>query len=69
LAQDATRFTQFYVPCVNTWGPATHLPVNTPHNRVAAFKGVQVNRSDFSVTMPHKFDKCLNADPVRDYGD
>jgi len=44
---------------VNVWGHATHFPVNTPAGLVAEFKDVTVNRKDFSATMQHKFDECL----------
>jgi N-acetylgalactosamine-6-sulfatase len=44
---------------VNVWGHATHFPVNTPAGLVAEFKDVAVDREDFSATMQHKFDECL----------
>lgn len=44
---------------VNIWGHATHFPVNTSEGLVAEFKEVQVDRNDFSPTMQHKFDECL----------
>lgn len=44
---------------VNVWGHATHFPVNTPENLVAEFKDVKTDRQDFSPTMQHKFDECL----------
>lgn len=44
---------------VNVWGHATHFPVNTPDHLAAEFHGLKVNRSDFSETMQHKFDDCL----------
>lgn len=44
---------------VNVWGHATHFPVNTAPELVAEFKDVTVNRDDFSPTMQHKFDECL----------
>ena len=48
--------TPFYV---NIWGHATHFPVNTADNLVEHFKDVKVYRNDFSETMQHKFDECL----------
>ncbi|MEX0819194.1 MAG: sulfatase-like hydrolase/transferase [Pirellulaceae bacterium] len=44
---------------VNVWGHATHFPVNTADRLVAKFKDVTVDRKDFSPTMQHKFDECL----------
>jgi N-acetylgalactosamine-6-sulfatase len=44
---------------VNVWGHATHFPVNTPDSLVAEFSNVKVDRDDFSPTMQHKFDECL----------
>lgn len=44
---------------VNVWGHATHFPVNPAPGLVAEFKNVTVNRKDFSPTMQHKFDECL----------
>ncbi|MHC4880371.1 MAG: sulfatase family protein [Planctomycetota bacterium] len=44
---------------VNVWGHATHFPVNTPDGLVAEFKDVKVDREDFSPTMQHKFDECV----------
>lgn len=44
---------------VNIWGHATHFPVNTPQGLVDEFKDVVVDRDDFSPTMQHKFDECL----------
>ncbi|KAA5542796.1 sulfatase-like hydrolase/transferase [Roseiconus nitratireducens] len=44
---------------VNVWGHATHFPVNTADNLVAEFKNVKVDRADFSPTMQHKFDECV----------
>ena len=44
---------------VNVWGHATHFPVNTPPGLVAEFKDATVARKDFSPTMQHKFDECL----------
>ncbi|WP_037248717.1 sulfatase family protein [Rhodopirellula baltica] len=44
---------------VNIWGHATHFPVNTPQSLAAKFNEVKVNRGDFSPTMQHKFDECL----------
>jgi len=46
---------------VNVWGHATHFPVNTPDHLVEAFKDVTVNRKDFSPSMQHKFDECLQV--------
>lgn len=47
---------------VNVWGHATHFPVNTAPRLVDQFKQVTVNRKDFSATMQHKFDECLQID-------
>lgn len=44
---------------VNVWGHATHFPVNTPTALADRFNDVTVNRKDFSPTMQHKFDECL----------
>ncbi|WP_339743071.1 sulfatase-like hydrolase/transferase [uncultured Rubinisphaera sp.] len=44
---------------VNVWGHATHFPVNPPPELVEQFKNIMVNRDDFSPTMQHKFDECL----------
>lgn len=45
---------------VNVWGHATHFPVNTAQGLVAEFNDISVDRKDFSSTMQHKFDECLN---------
>ena len=57
---------------VNVWGHATHFPVNTPAGLAGQFREVIVNRSDFSATMQHKFDECLQIggnlnDSMRQY--
>ena len=57
---------------VNVWGHATHFPVNVPPPLADAFKDVRVDRSDFSPTMQHKFDECLQIggnldDSMRQY--
>jgi N-acetylgalactosamine-6-sulfatase len=57
---------------VNIWGHATHFPVNTPRRLADEFKGLTVNRKDFSDTMQHKFDECLEIggnldDSMRQY--
>lgn len=44
---------------VNVWGHATHFPVNPAENLAAKFKDVHVSRDDFSSTMQHKFDECV----------
>ncbi|WP_235952341.1 sulfatase family protein [Crateriforma spongiae] len=44
---------------VNIWGHATHFPVNTADGLVAKFNDVNVDRNDFSPTMQHKFDECV----------
>jgi len=44
---------------VNIWGHITHYPVDTHPELVKKFKDVVVNREDFSKTMQHKFDECL----------
>lgn len=44
---------------VNIWGHSTHYPVDTHPELVKKFKDVPVNRKDFSKTMQHKFDECL----------
>ena len=44
---------------VNVWGHATHFPVNTPDSLASEFADVNVDRKDFSPTMQHKFDECL----------
>lgn len=62
LFDEAIQFIQknadkpFYV---NVWGHITHYPVDTHPELVKPFKDVQVNRKDFSKTMQHKFDECL----------
>ena len=62
LFDEAIRFVRdhadkpFYV---NVWGHATHYPVNTHPDLVSRFKDLKVSRSDFSETMQHKFDECL----------
>lgn len=57
---------------INVWGHATHFPVNTSRGLVAEFKDVNVDRKDFSPTMQHKFDECLQIggdldDSMRQY--
>lgn len=57
---------------INVWGHATHFPVNTPNGLVAEFKDVNVDRKDFSPTMQHKFDECVQIggdldDSMRQY--
>jgi arylsulfatase A-like enzyme len=44
---------------VNVWGHATHYPVDTADGLVSEFENVAVNRKDFSATMQHKFDECV----------
>lgn len=44
---------------VNIWGHSTHFPVNVPPALTGPFKGLKVNRKDFSSTMQQKFDECL----------
>lgn len=44
---------------INIWGHSTHFPVNVVKPLDAEFSSVQVNRSDFSETMQHKFDECI----------
>jgi len=44
---------------VNIWGHITHYPVDTHPELVKKFKDVAVNRKDFSKTMQHKYDECL----------
>ncbi len=56
IKRHANRDKPFYV---NIWGHITHYPV-APHRSLAAkFKHVKVDRNDFSKTMQHKFDECL----------
>lgn len=47
---------------INIWGHATHFPVNTSQVLVEEFENVVVDREDFSQTMQHKFDECLQID-------
>lgn len=46
---------------VNIWGHATHFPVDTPVGLVSKFDDVKVDRNDFSPTMQHKFDECVQV--------
>lgn len=52
VSENADR--PFYV---NIWGHATHFPVNTHPDLVKEFAALNVDRSDFSATMQHKFDE------------
>ena len=57
---------------VNIWGHSTHFPVNVPRELAGEFIEVKVNRKDFSKTMQHKFDECLEIggdldDSMRQY--
>ncbi len=44
---------------LNIWGHSTHFPVNVPKNLSGQFSSVKLQREDFSKTMQHKFDECL----------
>lgn len=44
---------------LNIWGHSTHFPVNPSEELAQKFNDVKVNRNDFSKTMQHKFDECL----------
>jgi N-acetylgalactosamine-6-sulfatase len=45
---------------INIWGHSTHFPVNVPDRLAGEFRDVKVRRKDFSDTMQHKFDECLD---------
>ncbi len=44
---------------VNIWGHSTHFPVHVAPELAEEFKGLKVDRKDFSPTMQKKFDECL----------
>lgn len=44
---------------VNIWGHSTHFPVTVAPELASRFIELKVKRSDFSKTMQHKFDECL----------
>jgi N-acetylgalactosamine-6-sulfatase len=44
---------------VNIWGHSTHFPVHVVPQLSEVFKERKVKRSDFSKTMQHKFDECV----------
>lgn len=57
---------------VNIWGHSTHFPVHVSKDFTSKFIEVKVNRSDFSESMQHKFDECLQIggnldDSMRQY--
>lgn len=57
---------------VNIWGHSTHFPVNVPPELSQRFIEMKVRRSDFSETMQHKFDECIEIggnldDSMRQY--
>ena len=57
---------------VNIWGHSTHFPVTVPPELAAEFMEIKVKRSDFSPTMQHKFDECVQIggdldDSMRQY--
>lgn len=57
---------------VNIWGHSTHFPVSVPPNLSGEFMEIKVKRSDFSKTMQHKFDECVQIggnldDSMRQY--
>jgi len=57
---------------LNIWGHSTHFPVNVPPNLASEFIEVKVERDDFSKTMQHKFDECVQIggdldDSMRQY--
>jgi N-acetylgalactosamine-6-sulfatase len=57
---------------VNIWGHSTHFPVSVPPELSGEFMEIKVKRSDFSKTMQHKFDECVEIggnldDSMRQY--
>jgi arylsulfatase A-like enzyme len=57
---------------VNIWGHSTHFPVDTAEELAGRFIETKVKRKDFSDTMQHKFDECLQIggdldDSMRQY--
>ena len=57
---------------VNIWGHSTHFPVTVPPELAGQFMEIKVKRSDFSKTMQHKFDECIEIggdldDSMRQY--
>ena len=44
---------------INIWGWATHFPINVPPELASELAGTEVRREDFSASMQHKFDECL----------
>ncbi|MDC0325594.1 sulfatase-like hydrolase/transferase, partial [bacterium] len=56
IRASADKGQPFYV---NIWGHSTHFPVYTAPELSHTFKETKVRRSEFSQTMQHKFDECL----------
>ncbi len=46
---------------LNIWGHISHYAVNAPDDQVQKLDHIKVDRADFSKTMQHKFDKCLQV--------
>ena len=56
IRETAAKDEPFYV---NIWGHSTHFPVHVAPELADHFQAAKVKRSDFSLTMQHKFDECL----------
>ena len=55
IESNAKQGRPFYV---NIWGHSTHFPVHVHDQLTRPFNHLKVKRSDFSITMQHKFDEC-----------